>query len=65
MRYRESKVFVEILNRLREGIYINDDIVKFKERIFDENSEFNLLVDIFYFLDKIKRLMILMERCIK
>lgn len=28
MRHRESKVFAEILNRLREGIHTNDDIVK-------------------------------------
>lgn len=54
MRHRESKVFAEILNRLREGIHTNDDIVKLKERIFDENSELNPLVDIPHFLDKQK-----------
>ena len=46
MRQRESKVSAEILNRLREGIHINDDIVKLKERIFDGNSEHNSLIDI-------------------
>ena len=46
MRQRESKVSAEILNRLREGIHTNDDIVKLKERIFDGNSEHNSLIDI-------------------
>ena len=46
MRQRESKVFAEILNRLREGNHTIDDIMKLKERIFDENSELNLLMDI-------------------
>ena len=46
MRQRESKVFAEILNRLREGNHTIDDIVKLKERIFDENTECNLLMDI-------------------
>ena len=46
MRQRESKVFAEILNRLREGNHTKDDVVKLKERIFDENSELNLLMDI-------------------
>ena len=65
MRHRESKVFAEILNRLREGIHTNDDIVKLKERIFHENSELNPLIDIPHFLDKTKRSMISMERCTK
>ena len=38
MRQRESKVFAEILNRLREGNHTKDDILKIKERIFEENS---------------------------
>ena len=46
MRQRESKVFAEILNRLREGIHTTDDILKLKERMFDENSDLNLLMDI-------------------
>ena len=46
MRQRESKVFAEILNRLREGNHTIDDIMKLKERISDENSELNLLMDI-------------------
>lgn len=55
MRHRESKVFAEILNRLREGIHTNDDIVKLKERIFDENSELNPLIDIPHFLRQNKK----------
>jgi len=46
MRQRESKVFSVILNRLREGNHTKDDVVKLKERIFDENSELNLLMDV-------------------
>ena len=46
MRQRESKVFAEILNRLREGIHTTDDILRLKERMFDENSDLNLLMDI-------------------
>lgn len=46
MRQRESKVFAEILNRLREGNHTVDDILKLKERIFDENSQLNFLMDI-------------------
>jgi len=46
MRQRESKVFAEILNRLREGNHRKDDFVKLKERIFDENCELNLLMDV-------------------
>ena len=46
MRQRESKVFAEILNKLREGIHTTDDILKLKERMFDENSDVNLLMDI-------------------
>ena len=43
MRQRERKVFSEILNRLREGIHTNDEL---KERIFNENSTLNSLIDI-------------------
>ena len=45
MRQRESKVFAEILNRLREGNHTIDDM-KLKKRLFDENNELNLLMDI-------------------
>ena len=38
MRQRESKVFAEILNRLREGNHTKDDILKLKERLIKENS---------------------------
>ena len=38
MRQRESKVFAEILNRLREGKHTEDDISKLKERLINENS---------------------------
>ena len=37
MRQSESKVFAEILNRLREGKHTND-ILKLKEREIKENS---------------------------
>lgn len=46
MRQRESKLFAEILNRLREGIHTIDDILKLKERMFDEKSDLNFLMDI-------------------
>lgn len=43
MRQRESKVFVEILNRLREGNNTDHDIFKIKERIVnDDNSLINI-----------------------
>ena len=38
MRQRESKLFAEILNRLREGNHTKDDIMKLKERILEDNS---------------------------
>ena len=38
MRQRESKVFAEILNRLREGKHTKEDILKLKERVIKENS---------------------------
>lgn len=38
MRQRESKVFAEILNRLREGKQTPQDILIFKERVIEENS---------------------------
>ena len=38
MRQRESKLFAEMLNRLREGNHIMQDILKFKERITGANS---------------------------
>jgi hypothetical protein len=36
MRQRESKVFAEILNHLREGKHTEDDIAKIKERCVAE-----------------------------
>ena len=38
MRQRESKVFAEILNRLREGNHTKDDILKLMERVTEENG---------------------------
>jgi len=38
MRQKESKQFAELLNRLREGKHIPDDIVKLKQRILKANS---------------------------
>ena len=38
MRQRESKIFAEILNRLREGKHTADDIAKIKERCVNESS---------------------------
>ena len=43
MRQRESKVFAEILNRLREGNHTGHDILKIKERIInDDDSLINI-----------------------
>ena len=38
MRQKDSKVFAEILNGLREGKHTKDDILKIKERMIKENS---------------------------
>ena len=38
MRQRESKMFAEILNRLREGKQTKDDIIKIKERCTDDEN---------------------------
>ena len=38
MRQRESKMFAEILNRLREGKQTKDDIMKIKERCTDDEN---------------------------
>ena len=38
MRQKDSKVFAEILNRLREGNHTAADILKIKERLIVENS---------------------------
>ena len=38
MRQRKSKIFPEILNRLREGKHTEDDIAKIKERCVNESS---------------------------
>ena len=38
MRQRESKIFAQILNRLREGKHTEDDIAKIKEQCVNESS---------------------------
>ena len=38
MRQRESKMFAEILNRLREGKQSKDDIIKIRERCTDDKN---------------------------
>ena len=38
MRQRESKIFAEILNQLREGKHTKLDITKIKERCVDDKS---------------------------
>lgn len=38
MKQRESKVFAEILNRLREGNHTNDDLLKIKDRLITPNN---------------------------
>ena len=38
MRQRDSKTFAEMLSRLREGKQTEENILKFKERIIDTNS---------------------------
>ena len=38
MHQRESKVFAEILNRLREGKQTEDDIIKIRERCTDDKN---------------------------
>ena len=38
LRQKDSKVFAEILNRLREGNHTVEDINKIKERLIQENS---------------------------
>ena len=38
MRQRESKIFAEILNRLREGKHTSADLQKLKQRCVDESS---------------------------
>ena len=35
MRQRDSKVFAEILNRLREGKHTKNDILKLKKRLIE------------------------------
>ena len=37
MRQRDSKLFAELLNRLREGMHTPDDILKLKERVVQED----------------------------
>lgn len=39
MRQRDSKLFAEMLNRLREGKHTAQDIMKFKERLVESNSK--------------------------
>jgi hypothetical protein len=38
MRQRESKMFAEILNRLREGKHTTTDLQKLKERCVQESN---------------------------
>ena len=38
MRQKESKIFAQILNRLREGKHTNEDIMNLKERLTVEND---------------------------
>ena len=38
MRQRDSKVFAELLNRLREGKHTESDILKLKERVIQEDT---------------------------
>ena len=38
MRQRDSKVFAELLNRLREGKHMESDILKLKERVIQEDT---------------------------
>ena len=38
MRQRESKMFAQMLNRLREGKHNCQDIMKFEERLIDSNG---------------------------
>ena len=37
MQQRDSKLFAELLNRLREGIRTPDDLLKLKERVVQED----------------------------
>ena len=41
MQQRDSKLFAELLNRLREGKHTASDIVKLKERVEDTNNPFD------------------------
>ena len=54
MRQRESKVFAEIWNRLREGNHTADDILKIKERIIEENGVHDPLEAPHLFIHNIK-----------
>ena len=44
MRHSESKMFAQLLNRLREGKHTCQDIMKLKERLIDSNSSTYLSV---------------------
>ena len=48
MRQRENKEFAEILNRLREGKHTAQDILKIKQRIIQENSSHDKLMNILH-----------------
>ena len=50
------------MNRLSDGIHTNDDILNLKERIFDENSELNSLIDIPHLLKKDRKVNDLNEK---
>ena len=48
MRQKESKIFAQILNQLREGKHTNEDIMKLKEQLIVENSIDNPIRGKFY-----------------
>ena len=62
MRQRESKVFAEILNRLREGKHTND-ILKLKEREIKENSPQDP-IEVFHLFIQNRNVNELMKECI-
>ena len=38
MKQKESKIFAQLLNKLRKGKHTNDDIMELKERLIVENG---------------------------
>ena len=53
MRQRESKMFSQLINRLREGKHTCKDIMKLKERLIDSNSSTYLSVP-YLFIQNVK-----------